>query len=117
MHQSGKRGLWIQWMVIRHQEYPDRFCSCPVWLFLQCIAEVICDQVEESPSTGKISLGLSVIVRVTLKDGTFHEVGGDFAALAPLLTINRTLDTGILRTVKAKLPRLKRQRKRARQMR
>lgn len=31
-------------------------------------------QVEESPNTGKISLGLSVIVRVTLKDGTFHEV-------------------------------------------
>lgn len=32
-------------------------------------------QVEESQHTGKISLGLSVIVRVTLKDGTYHEVG------------------------------------------
>lgn len=31
-------------------------------------------QVEESQHTGKISLGLSVIVKVTLKDGTFHEV-------------------------------------------
>ena len=31
-------------------------------------------QVDESQSTGKVSLGLSVIVRVTLRDGTFHEV-------------------------------------------
>jgi recombination DNA repair RAD52 pathway protein len=32
-------------------------------------------QVDESPNTGKISLGLSVIVRVTLRNGTYHEVG------------------------------------------
>ena len=32
------------------------------------------EKVEESASTGKISLGISVIVRVTLKDGTYHEV-------------------------------------------
>ncbi|KAL4878569.1 DNA repair and recombination protein radC [Aspergillus karnatakaensis] len=31
------------------------------------------DFVDESPNTGKISLGLSVIVRVTLKDGAYHE--------------------------------------------
>ncbi|KAL3424435.1 DNA repair and recombination protein rhm52 [Phlyctema vagabunda] len=31
------------------------------------------DFVDESPTTGKVSLGLSVIVRVTLRDGTFHE--------------------------------------------
>ncbi|KAJ5787248.1 hypothetical protein N7457_002238 [Penicillium paradoxum] len=31
------------------------------------------DFVEESPNTGKVSLGLSVIMRVTLRDGTFHE--------------------------------------------
>ncbi|KAJ5143979.1 uncharacterized protein N7515_002766 [Penicillium bovifimosum] len=31
------------------------------------------DFVEESQNTGKISLGLSVIMRVTLRDGTFHE--------------------------------------------
>jgi DNA repair and recombination protein RAD52 len=31
-------------------------------------------QVDESPTSGKISLGLSVVVRVTLRDGTFHEV-------------------------------------------
>ncbi|PWY93732.1 hypothetical protein BO94DRAFT_583102 [Aspergillus sclerotioniger CBS 115572] len=31
------------------------------------------DFVEENPQTGKISLGLSVIMRVTLKDGTYHE--------------------------------------------
>lgn len=31
------------------------------------------DFVDENPQTLKISLGLSVIVRVTLKDGTYHE--------------------------------------------
>lgn len=31
------------------------------------------DFVDEHPQTLKISLGLSVIVRVTLRDGTFHE--------------------------------------------
>ena len=31
------------------------------------------DFVDESPGSGKISLGLSIIVRVSLKDGTFHE--------------------------------------------
>ncbi|KAI0999670.1 DNA repair and recombination protein rhm52 [Podosphaera aphanis] len=31
------------------------------------------DFVDENPQTCKVSLGLSVIVRVTLKDGTFHE--------------------------------------------
>ena len=30
-------------------------------------------QVDENQSTGKVSLGLSVIVRVTLRDGTYHE--------------------------------------------
>ncbi|TPR03520.1 Aspartic-type endopeptidase ctsD [Aspergillus niger] len=37
------------------------------------IQNIQIDFVEESPNTGKISLGLSVIVRVTLKDGTYHE--------------------------------------------
>ncbi|KAE8146698.1 hypothetical protein BDV25DRAFT_46712 [Aspergillus avenaceus] len=37
------------------------------------IQQIQIDFVEESQHTGKISLGLSVIVRVTLKDGTFHE--------------------------------------------
>lgn len=32
------------------------------------------DQVDENENTGKVNLGLSVIVRVTLKDGSFHEV-------------------------------------------
>lgn len=31
------------------------------------------DFVDENPTTLKVSLGLSVIVRVTLRDGTFHE--------------------------------------------
>ncbi|KAJ9642334.1 DNA repair protein rad52 [Coniosporium tulheliwenetii] len=37
------------------------------------IKNVQIDFVDESQSTGKISLGLSTIVRVTLKDGTHHE--------------------------------------------
>ncbi|BCR85137.1 RAD52 DNA repair protein RADC [Aspergillus chevalieri] len=37
------------------------------------IQNIQIDFVEESQHTGKISLGLSVIVKVTLKDGTFHE--------------------------------------------
>ncbi|KAL1872246.1 DNA repair protein rad52 [Paecilomyces lecythidis] len=37
------------------------------------IQNIQIDFVDENPQTGKISLGLSVIVRVTLKDGTFHE--------------------------------------------
>ena len=37
------------------------------------IQNVQVDFVDESPGSGKISLGLSVIVRVSLKDGTFHE--------------------------------------------
>ncbi|KAK4978396.1 hypothetical protein LTR28_005798 [Elasticomyces elasticus] len=30
-------------------------------------------EIDESPSSGKVNLGLSIISRVTLKDGTFHE--------------------------------------------
>ncbi|KAH8685493.1 hypothetical protein BGZ60DRAFT_93116 [Tricladium varicosporioides] len=37
------------------------------------IKEVQVDFVDENPQTFKVSLGLSVIVRVTLRDGTFHE--------------------------------------------
>ena len=37
------------------------------------IQNIQIDFVDENQQTGKISLGLSVIVRVTLKDGTFHE--------------------------------------------
>ncbi|MCJ1476691.1 DNA repair protein rad52 [Lambiella insularis] len=37
------------------------------------IRDVTVDFIDESQSTGKITLGLSVIVRVTLKDGTYHE--------------------------------------------
>jgi DNA repair and recombination protein RAD52 len=35
--------------------------------------DVQVDFVDENPTTLKVSLGLSVIVRVTLRDGTFHE--------------------------------------------
>ncbi|KAK8244218.1 Alpha/Beta hydrolase protein [Phyllosticta capitalensis] len=37
------------------------------------IRDVQIDFVDQAQSTGKISLGLSVIIRVTLKDGTYHE--------------------------------------------
>lgn len=37
------------------------------------VREMQVDFVDEHPQTLKISLGLSVIVRVTLRDGTFHE--------------------------------------------
>ncbi|KAL8914447.1 MAG: hypothetical protein Q9171_000952 [Xanthocarpia ochracea] len=38
-----------------------------------CIKEIQVDFVDESQSSGKVSLGLSVHVRVTLRDGTYHE--------------------------------------------
>ncbi|KAJ5179777.1 hypothetical protein N7492_002987 [Penicillium capsulatum] len=37
------------------------------------IQKIDIDFIEENQNTGKINLGLSVIVRITLKDGTFHE--------------------------------------------
>ncbi|KAK0106917.1 DNA repair protein rad52 [Cadophora gregata] len=37
------------------------------------IMDIQVDFVDENPQTMKVSLGLSVIVRVTLRDGTFHE--------------------------------------------
>jgi DNA repair and recombination protein RAD52 len=37
------------------------------------IMDIQVDFVDENPTTLKVSLGLSVIVRVTLRDGTFHE--------------------------------------------
>ena len=37
------------------------------------IQNVQVDFVDEHPQTGKISLGLSVVMRVTLRDGTYHE--------------------------------------------
>jgi recombination DNA repair RAD52 pathway protein len=30
--------------------------------------------MDENKETGRVSLGLSVIVRITLRDGTYHEV-------------------------------------------
>lgn len=37
------------------------------------IQNIQIDFVDENPNNGNISLGLSVIVRVALRDGTFHE--------------------------------------------
>lgn len=59
-------------MVKRDSERPDRLCEL---IFVRRPSHGSNGrQVEESQSTGKVSLGLSVIVRVTLRDGTFHEV-------------------------------------------
>ncbi|KAJ9644086.1 DNA repair protein rad52 [Coniosporium tulheliwenetii] len=41
------------------------------------IRNVQIDFVDENQSTGQISLGLSTIVRVTLRDGTFHDISQD----------------------------------------
>ncbi|KAI9756337.1 MAG: DNA repair protein rad52 [Lichina confinis] len=38
------------------------------------IKNIQIDFVDESQGSGRVSLGLSVIVRVTLRDGTYHEV-------------------------------------------
>ncbi|KAF3891997.1 hypothetical protein GY631_4463 [Trichophyton interdigitale] len=57
------------------------------------IQNITQDFADENPTTGKVSVGLSVIVRVTLKDGTYHE------------------DMDILKTVKGKLLRSKKLRK------
>lgn len=38
------------------------------------IQNVQIDFVDENQQSGRITLGLSIIMRVTLKDGTFHEV-------------------------------------------
>lgn len=37
------------------------------------IQNIQIDFVEENATTGKVSIGLSVVIRVTLKDGTYHE--------------------------------------------
>ncbi|KKA29398.1 hypothetical protein TD95_003850 [Thielaviopsis punctulata] len=37
------------------------------------IQNIQVDFVDENPQTGRVSLGLSVIVRVTLRDGSYHE--------------------------------------------
>ncbi|OAF59638.1 DNA repair protein [Pseudogymnoascus destructans] len=37
------------------------------------IKDLQVDFLDENPTTGKVNLGLSVIVRVSLRDGTFHE--------------------------------------------
>lgn len=77
-------------------------------------------QADENENTGKMSLGLSVIVRVTLKDGSFHEVMAPVYAYTPccltLVDFRRTLATATLKIAGARLQHLKRPRKKAQQM-
>ena len=51
-------------------------------------------QVDENESTGKISLGLSVIVRVTLRDGAFHEVYACILCFIAALWLTTLKDIG-----------------------
>jgi len=32
------------------------------------------NQIDENQNSGRVTMGLSVVMRVTLKDGTYHEV-------------------------------------------
>lgn len=47
------------------------------------IRNIQIDFVDESRESGRVSLGLSVIMRVTLKDGTYHEVSKIGTTLVP----------------------------------
>lgn len=58
--------------------------------------------MEESQNSGKISLGLSVIVRVTLKDGTYHEVGVQRLKLKYILTCLQDIGYGHIENCKGK---------------
>lgn len=84
------------------------------------IKDIQVDFADESAS-GKISVGLSVIVRVTLKDGTFHEVcfGRVWMILVhgSLQWDDRILGMDRSRIAKARRWRLRRQRRRERRMR
>lgn len=81
-------------------------------------AKIHISQVEESQHTGKISLGLSVIVRVTLKDGTYHEVfdAGVFIFVVLVLMPARILGTVTSRIARGKLLLLRRPRRKGQQM-
>lgn len=35
---------------------------------------MITNQIDENQNSGRVTMGLSVVMRVTLKDGTYHEV-------------------------------------------
>lgn len=35
---------------------------------------MVIKQIDENQNSGRVTMGLSVIMRVTLKDGTYHEV-------------------------------------------
>ncbi|KAI5303553.1 DNA repair protein rad52 [Ascosphaera atra] len=41
------------------------------------IQNVVVDEVTQNPNTGKFSVCVSVVVRVTLRDGTYHECSAD----------------------------------------
>jgi hypothetical protein len=73
-------------------------------------------QVDEIPNSGKISLGMSVIMRVSLRDGTYHEVGTTIVMRYTNLIRDRTSAMDISRTAKGKQQHLRKPRKKQQQM-
>jgi hypothetical protein len=59
--------------------------------------------MDENRESGRVSLGLSVVVRVTLKDGVYHEVDDLNDIVTP-----RISDMDLSRMPKPRLRRLKR---------
>lgn len=59
---SSIREIQVDYVSLRDEEY------CPT------SSALIFFQVEEIPNTGRVNMAASVIMRVTLRDGTFHEV-------------------------------------------
>ncbi|KAL8802630.1 MAG: hypothetical protein Q9182_003683 [Xanthomendoza sp. 2 TL-2023] len=67
-----------------------------------CIKQIQIDFVDESQGTGKVSLGLSVIVRVTLRDGTYHEVRSLTLLLQLLAQMPQDIGYGHIENCKGK---------------
>ena len=72
-------------------------------------------QVDEHPQNGRISLGLSINVKITLKDGTYHEVNRPLSFTQYISHKSRTSATALQRMRKPKAPHSKKQRKRQQQ--
>jgi len=56
-------------MVFKHSKYSNRLCISSQRILLPTDV-----QMDENRESGRVSLGLSVVVRVTLRDGVYHEV-------------------------------------------
>ena len=86
-------------MVELDQQYTGGFCE--FWDKQDRGTETDGWQVDENAATGKISLGLSVIVRVSLKDGTYHEVCAYDSHMHKILT-DKDIGYGQIENCKSK---------------